>query len=211
MSFMSGLMMGASIGKGVHDMLNGKGLGQRIHAQSANHIQALQGFGASKQAVSNFALVSALPGRRRYRLRILVGNAALAEFLVQQLNSKNNIYSVAANHLTGGLLIYYDQAPETELALDKLMQQLERACAKLTPLDIPSHQSYVPTVYTKSWKTTGRFFNNHVRGLTGNSFDISALVSLFFLLRGIRKCLLYDQRPTGPSMIWWALHLLKGW
>ena len=76
----------------------------------------------------------------------------------------------------------------------------------------PLHgQGNVPTLYAKSWSGTGNFLNSQVRRLTGNSFDISALISLFFLIRGIRKMLVYGQRPSGPSMIWWALHLMKGW
>lgn len=125
--------------------------------------------------------------------------------------------------MTASLLLEYTASEET---IDRLMEGIRqrlvpvsgRAQAAVVPgqaagqVAAPLHgQGYVPTLYAKSWSGTGNFLNSQVRRLTGNSFDISALISLFFLIRGIRKMLVYGQRPSGPSMIWWALHLMKGW
>lgn len=125
--------------------------------------------------------------------------------------------------MTASLLLEYTASEET---IDRLMEGIRqrlvpvsgRAQAAVVPGQAagqgaaPLHgQGYVPTLYAKSWSGTGNFLNSQVRRLTGNSFDISALISLFFLIRGIRKMLVYGQRPSGPSMIWWALHLMKGW
>ena len=92
------------------------------------------------------------------------------------------------------------------------MEKLRQRLIVVEAEDNPTNSTFKePTSYAKSWSATGSFLNKQVRSITGNSFDISALISLIFLIRGIRKCLILGQRPTGPSMIWWALHLMKGW
>lgn len=88
------------------------------------------------------------------------------------------------------------------------MQEREQQLAAMQPM---AAAGQVPNLYARSWSSTGAFLNRQVRQLTCNSFDISALISLFFLIWGIRKMLVYGQRPSGHSMIWWVLHLMKGW
>ncbi|MGM9581662.1 MAG: HMA2 domain-containing protein [Anaerovibrio sp.] len=218
MSFMSGIMMGASLGSTIHEALTG---GSRRQAAPAV-MPVARGEG---QQVPEFALVSSLQGRRRYRLAVLAANPALCRYLEEALGGMMGMGAVSANEATGSLLLEYTASEEK---IDRLMEGIRQRLAPVsgsvqagqpgqagnlagqgTAL-VPA-RGQAPTIYARSWSSTGAFLNRQVRQLTCNSFDISALISLFFLIRGIRKMLVYGQRPSGPSMIWWALHLMKGW
>ena len=218
MSFLSGIMMGASLGSTIHDALTGSTIHDALTGSSRKMMQE-----DCRGALPEFALVSSLQGRRRYRLAALAANPALCRYLEERLGSLEAVRSAKANEVTASLLLEYTASEEN---IDRLMEGIRqrlvpvsgRAQAAAVPGQAagqgaaPLHgQRYVPTLYAKSWSGTGNFLNSQVRRLTGNSFDISALISLFFLIRGIRKMLVYGQRPSGPSMIWWALHLMKGW
>ena len=82
MSYVSGFMMGAAIGKSIRQMFGGSSaapssgraaVGRRSRAAAKPQAAPLR-------AVPSFALVSALPGRRRYRAaRIALSIAALLE------------------------------------------------------------------------------------------------------------------------------------
>ncbi len=209
MSFLSGIMMGASLGSTIHDALTGSS--RKMMQEDC------------RGALPEFALVSSLQGRRRYRLAALAANPALCRYLEERLGSLEAVRSAKANEVTASLLLEYTTSEEN---IDRLM---EGSRQRLVPVSgiaqaavvpgqaagqgaAPLHgQGSVPPLYAKSRRGPGHFLNSQVRRLTGNSFDISALISLFFLIRGIRKMLVYGQRPSGPSMIWWALHLMKGW
>lgn len=218
MSFLSGIMMGASLGSTIHDALTGSTINDALTGSSRKMTREACG-----GVLPEFALVSSLQGRRRYRLAALAANPALCRYLEERLGSLEAVRSAKANEVTASLLLEYTASEET---IDRLMEGIRqrlvpvsgRAQAAAVPgqaagqVAAPLHgQGDVPTLYAKSWSGTGNFLNSQVRRLTGNSFDISALISLFFLIRGIRKMLVYGQRPSGPSMIWWALHLMKGW
>lgn len=210
MSFVSGIMMGASIGTTIHDMIAGK------KARGGFGGQANYGVGRQNNpvelkpaSVPEFALVSSLAGRRRYRMAALVDNGPLAKLLEQQLARLEIVLEVKANPTTGSLLIEFYPSEENEVSMNNFMEKLRQRMTVVEAEDNPTFKE--PTSYAKSWSATGSFLNKQVRSITGNSFDISALISLVFLIRGIRKCLILGQRPTGPSMIWWALHLMKGW
>ena len=210
MSFVSGIMMGASIGTTIHDMIAGK------KARGGFCGQANYGVGRQNApvelkpaSVPEFALVSSLAGRRRYRMAALVDNGPLAKLLEQQLARLEIVLEVKANPTTGSLLIEFYPSEENEVAMNNFMEKLRQ---RMIVVEAEGNTTFKePTSYAKSWSATGSFLNKQVRSITGNSFDISALISLIFLIRGIRKCMILGQRPTGPSMIWWALHLMKGW
>lgn len=216
MSFVSGIMMGASIGSTIHDVITAKKKANR--AQGAPAYGRPQANAPKAQAapvvmpktdVPEFALASSIAGRRRYRMAVLVNNAPLGELLEKQLFRLEMVVAVQANPVTGSLLIQFDASEENEVAMNNLMEKLRQRLATVEHEDNqPQHE---PTSYAKSWSATGTFLNKQVRRMTGDSFDISALISMVFLIRGIRNCLVLGQRPTGPSMIWWALHLMKGW
>ena len=212
MSFVSGIMMGASIGTTIHDMIAGRsgssgyrnGSAGRVGTGKVNTPVEIQ-----PASVPEFALVSSLAGRRRYRMAALVDNGPLAKLLEQQLARLEIVLEVKANPTTGSLLIEFYPSEENEVAMNNFMEKLRQ---RMIVVEAEGNTTFKePTSYAKSWSATGSFLNKQVRSITGNSFDISALISLIFLIRGIRKCLILGQRPTGPSMIWWALHLMKGW
>ncbi len=210
MSFVSGIMMGASIGTTIHDMIAGKKARGGFGGQ-ANYAVGRQNAPVELKSASvpEFALVSSLAGRRRYRMAALVDNGPLAKLLEQQLARLEIVLEVKANPTTGSLLIEFYPSEENEVSMNNFMEKLRQRLVVVEAEDNPTFKE--PTSYAKSWSATGSFLNKQVRSITGNSFDISALISLVFLIRGIRKCLILGQRPTGPSMIWWALHLMKGW
>lgn len=212
MSFVSGIMMGASIGTTIHDMIAGRGGSSGYRNGSAGRVgtgKANTPVEIQPVSVSEFALVSSLAGRRRYRMAALVDNGPLAKLLEQQLARLAIVLEVKANPTTGSLLIEFYPSEENEVAMNNFMEKLRQRLTVVEAEDNPTFKE--PTSYAKSWSSTSSFLNKQVRSITGNSFDISALISLVFLIRGIRKCLILGQRPTGPSMIWWALHLMKGW
>ena len=210
MSFVSGIMMGASIGTTIHDMIAGKKARGGFSGQ-ANYAVGRQNAPVELKpaSVPEFALVSSLAGRRRYRMAALVDNGPLAKLLEQQLARLEIVLEVKANPNTGSLLIEFYPSEENEVAMNNFMEKLRQ---RMIVVEAEGNTPFKePTSYAKSWSSTGSFLNKQVRSITGNSFDISALISLIFLIRGIRKCLILGQRPTGPSRIWWALHLMKGW
>ena len=106
MSYVSGFMLGASIGKAVHSFL---------HGSPQSTVTPGRGFVTAPQNVRTapptncvtpaFACVSSLPGRRRYRAAALVGNASLADLLQEGLEKVKGITSVQVNVTTGGILI----------------------------------------------------------------------------------------------------------
>lgn len=210
MSFVSGMMMGASIGTTIHDMIAGRkakvGCGSKANYGVGRQNAPIE---LKPASVPEFALVSSLAGRRRYRMAALVDNSPLAKLLEDQLARLAVVLEVKANPNTGSLLIEFYPSEENEVSMNNFMEKLRQRLIVVETEDNPDFKE--PTSYAKSWSGTGSFLNKQVRSLTGNSFDISALLSLVFLIRGIRKCLVLGQRPTGPSMIWWALHLMKGW
>ena len=212
MSFMSGIMMGAAIGRNIHDMvLMNKGM-----KKQGPSVAAAKAMPVAATPVEEFALVSAMPGRRRYRMASLVNNASLAVLLEKQLQRVNYVYEAKANPATGSLLIVFEGH---EAEMDKLAEGIRQIVAGGNGLERQAgsngHEAderYLPpTLYARSWRGTGSFMNTQVRSLTCGWFDISTLLSLFFLIRGIRRMLIYGDRPNGSAMIWWALHLMKGW
>ena len=100
MSYTSGLMMGAAVGKGIHDMLAGtKPVQANLPARPA------------------FQLVHAVRGRRRYLAATLRGNERLATLLQGNLAKLDFVESITANAVTGSLAICYEG---TEAEMDRL-------------------------------------------------------------------------------------------
>ena len=186
MSFVSGIMMGASKGTTIHDMIAGKKARGGFSGQ-ANYAVGRQNAPVELKpaSVPEFALVSSLAGRRRYRMAALVDNGPLAKLLEQQLARLAIVLEVKANPTTGSLLIEFYPSEENEVSMNNFMEKLRQRMIVVEAEDNPTFKE--PTSYAKSWSSTGSFLNKQVRSITGNSFDISALISLVFLIRGIRK------------------------
>ncbi|HAF32076.1 MAG TPA: hypothetical protein DCR09_02005 [Anaerovibrio sp.] len=201
MSFMSGIMMGAAIGRNIHEIIGGKKRWRsRANGMTMGKISKSSCCCKVHAKAEEFALVSKLSGRRRYRIQALVNNAALGALIEKKLKEDRKVSKVEINFLTGSLLIIHKK---DDKAMDSLMVQIKSM--------IPVKKGKAPVIYATNWYNTTDSLNNRVRCLTRGWFDLSTLLSVIFLIRGIRKMLLLGQRPSGPTMVWWALHMMKGW
>jgi len=197
MSYASGLALGASLGKMIHDFL----------------------VSGAKKSPKNFAkneglaLVSALPGRHRYRAFGLDGN--LAKLLPEKFTRLEFIESCSVNPLTGSILLVFSPADLDKV--NKLMRDFSRRFFggndAASPDAAPNQASDIPRAgkLTQSVRAQARQISDWLKVHTGGWFDISSLASVFFLFRGLRKMLLTQQMPSGSQMLWWALSLMRGW
>jgi len=211
---MSGMMMGAAIGRNIHEIIGGGKNRCRGNRAGANIARANTWTNACgnrhHSPVEPFALVSNLKGRCRYRISALIDNKALAALLKEKLEKKKKISKVEINTLTGSLLIFHNM---NELEVNELtgrLQLMTNSGNSTCGLGQGGVQK-APVLYSSNWHNTICSINNQIRRMTNGWFDLSSVLSILFLVRGLRKIFLYGQRPSGPTMVWWALHLMKGW
>ena len=217
-SGMSGLfnMMPTGMGSGMSSMFGqGRGRGKGM-AQGASGSLAV-----STPTMPAFALKSAVPGRRRYYAAALQGNEELAKLLEKNLGRIAFIDSVKASSVTGSLLVCYTGDEE---AVDSLMADLGKRVfgvksAKLG-FNLPQGLSaLLPAAgltqplaeLGASIRRTAGAANVWLHEKTHGWLDFPSVFALGFIVRGLRKILLYEQRPSGPQMLWWAFSILKGW
>ena len=216
-SGMSGLfnMMPTGMGSGMSSMFGqGRGRGKGM-VQDASGSAAV-----SAPAMPAFALKSAVPGRRRYYAAALQGNEELAKLLEKNLGRIAFIDSVKASSVTGSLLVCYTGDEE---AVDRLMADLGKrvfGAADHAGFNLPQGlSSLLPAAgFTQplaelgaSIRRTAGAANVWLREKTRGWLDFPSVFALGFIVRGLRKILLYEQRPSGPQMLWWAFSILKGW
>ena len=191
--------MGAAIGQRIHSAVTGK----------ANPI-ALPENHKTPVAQQSWQLLSALPGRRRYHMATLINNQAMAQLLEDKLGSLAYMDKVTVNTVTGNILFCYHCS---EPIMDKLANWLKNSSFNGARTESISQSQPQPqpqlTTFVQNWHSTAQFFNQMVVKYTNGCLNASSLLSLFFLIRGLRKMILLGQRPTGPAMIWWAVHLMK--
>lgn len=207
MSYVSGFMMGAAIGKSIRQVVTGGGNPSRrkAFAKAAGKAQT-----AGKRApVEGVQLISALPGRRRYRASF---SAELGKLLEEKLSQLSYVKSVQVNAVSGSILLTF--APQDDVYIDKLAKWLEQHLFKKTlqtgdklDIDLESHAGSI----TRSIRNTARALSQWIKDHTCGWFDMSSLASMLFLLRGLRKMLLTGQYPSGSQMLWWAVTLMRGW
>lgn len=212
MSYVSGFMMGAAIGKSIRQM---------FESSETAAIKA-KGRAAAIKPVEPLALVAKTAGRRRYRA---VMSPALAKLLEEKLNKLNFLLSVKINAVSGSLLFTYDTADE--IKMDALAAWLKNHVftpktgngkntkvtmikndAELEP-NMPA-EAHAGSI-TRSIRNMARSFSAWIKDHTCGWFDISSIASLMFLFRGLRKMILTKQYPSGAQMLWWALSLMRGW
>ena len=216
-SGMSGLfgMMPTGMGSGMSSMFGqGRGRGRGM-AQDASGSQAV-----SAPAMPAFALKSAVPGRRRYYAAALQENEELAKLLEKNLGRIAFVDSVKASSVTGSLLVCYTGDEE---AVDRLMADLGKrvfGAAEHAGFNLPQGlSSLLPAAgFTQplaelgaSIRRTAGAANVWLHEKTHGWLDFPSVFALGFIVRGLRKILLYEQRPSGPQMLWWAFSILKGW
>lgn len=216
-SGMSGLfnMMPTGMGSGMSSMFGqGRGRGKGM-AQDASGSAAV-----SAPAMPAFALKSAVPGRRRYYAAALQGNEELAKLLEKNLGRIAFIDSVKASSVTGSLLVCYTG---DEGAVDRLMADLGKRVFGATEhagFNLPQGlSSLLPAAGVTqplaelgaSIRRAAGAANVWLHEKTHGWLDFPSVFALGFIVRGLRKILLYEQRPSGPQMLWWAFSILKGW
>lgn len=192
MSYMTGLMAGASLGQQLHKFLTARAANEPAENQAIKTPRLL------------FQIVHASAGRKRLRSSLLVGNQPLAAMLLEALKKSSIIQMVQINQQTGSLLLIY--APGKEVAVSALILHLKEHVFSRCPAPEPA----LAESGQQLQDTFGRI-NQWIRRKTCNLFDLQSLASLLFILRGVRKILRYGQMPSGPQMLWWAFSLLRGW
>ena len=227
MSYMSGIMMGWAIGKGLRRFASGQGgfslpakTGRGAHGTRASHdlsgrspLDLLRESSVGRKLLGSapvaFRLAHALPGRRRYYAAVLQGDEALAARLKERLLAADGIDRVEVNPRTGSVLLFYHG---TEAALDRHM---EEAALEITPPAAPTPQFSVAedglAIIGQRLKSAVGALNARVKAATRGLLDLPSLFSVVFLLQGVQKMLLLKQLPSGPQLLWWAFSLLRGW
>lgn len=199
MSYMSGMMMGLAFGQSVRRLLTG---------------------GRARGEAPAFALARAIPGRRRYYAKALVGNEALAQAVETSLAKLDGIDEVKANPATGSLLlIYHGDEAQIDAMAARLETRVFAASAQPagTELGVPDdaacHEGASERLASFGQSIRGTFnaLNHQLKFITKGWLDLPSLLSLVFTVRGLQKILVTKQLPSGPQLIWWAFSLLRGW
>mgnify|MGYP000000253652 FL=1 len=155
---------------------------------------------ASDPSVSPFAVVHASSGRRRYRTPYLTPE--FAKVLEELLPRLPFVTALRANAVSGSILIIYP--PEDEAHILVLAEGLEAIFAE-------GRTAPPPATVAQSVRRSVRDFSGWIQRHTGGALDLSSLVAVIFVLRGIRQLLLTNNTPSGSQMLWWALTLMRGW
>lgn len=195
MSYASGFMLGASIGKAIHGMFCGDG-------RTTAAVQP----SAAAAPVPAFLCVSSVPGRRRYRAAAVVNDPALAELLEDHISGLPGIQYASVNAATGSILICSEQ----EALLDRLEDFLRSRIFVQPAAPRQNTAQNRTSAYADTLYETVGMINSLIAKKTGYVFDLQSLVSLIFIVRGMRKMIAMNQRPSGPQMLWWAASLMRG-
>jgi len=221
MSYFSGFMLGAAIGKRIHQFVSGgrtqsplHQMTRRVH-QAGVQVQrcgarAVEQAEAAWQSTAGLTCVSTLPGRRRYRAAMSPRQAALLRGKLAELSF---LHTVEVNAQTGSLLFTFapQDAAQMDFVADFLRDSIfsaawrRRCLATAVPLETHAGE------LTRSVRRSVRDFSAWLKQVTGGWLDVSSAAFLIFLLRGLRKMILTQQYPSGSQMLWWAVSLMRGW
>ena len=237
MSYASGFMMGTAIVQGIGQLLSGmdapkgmggvgrgmrQGQGRGFSLDSSGDIFSLPRPQSARMTANAaaFELVSSLPGRRRYRMGGMTEQQA--RIFEDTLRRLPYMKEVAANAISGSLLLIYDASRESQM--DEIAAVLKRYIQKSSlpsPQRASVGQSCVPVVFppaetpigdlTRVIRRTMQDFSLWIQRNTHGFFDANSLISAVFFIQGIRKLLLTQQFPSGSQMLWWAVSLMRGW
>ena len=227
MSYMSGIMMGWAIGKGLRRFASGQGgfslpskTGRGAHGTWASHelsgrspLDLLRESSVGRKLLGSapvaFRLAHALPGRRRYYAAALQGDEALAARLSARLLAEEGVERAEVNPVTGSLLLVYRAA---EAAVDALMERAAREMEPPSPsLPRPLETQVGLAAVGQRLRRAVEALNARVKAATRGLLDLPSIFSVVFLLQGVQKMLLLKQLPSGPQLLWWAFSLLRGW
>lgn len=143
-------------------------------------------------------LTHALPGRCRFRLPSLIGQATAATQIVERLGAVDGVRSIRVQPQTGSVLFEYDAA--------RLNQELlAAALVRLLGLDA-AFSGRVESVCSRELRTWARSLNMAVYQQTGGMLDLRTAVLLALAFEGIKQ--IVSQRalalPSGLTLLWWA-------
>lgn len=206
MSYVSGFMMGAAIGKGIRQFLGGSN-GTRLYGAQPQRLASGAALAASGQ-VQPFALVASTPGRRRYRAHRI--RPELALLLEERLSRLPYLSSVQVSAASGSILVTFDEKDAAKVTA--LMADLGTrlfACTHVhhrRGIVDESHAGFL----TRSVRSTGRAASHWLKKNTGGALDVNMLVAILFAVRGLQK-IMTSPAPTGAQLLWWALSLVRGW
>lgn len=213
MSYASGFMLGASIGKAIHGMFckNDTLVGAYQGAKMSKvQPQITAPLSMGEAAIPAFTCMSAIKGRRRYRGAALVGNQALADMLQNKIASLKAIQTVQISSVTGSILLCANDEgilDQLEIFLrSRVFTENENQQRETLMMQQNSNRA----AYREALYETFDLFNGIISKKTANVLDLRSLVSFIFIIRGMRKMIMLNQRPSGPQMLWWAAALMRG-
>lgn len=187
-NYVTGLSIGLTIGRKLYSLFNNE--------QSAAQLQ------------SGFILLHSLPGRRRYKNSLLIGNQALSDAWQSQMLRLPKVSRVTMNTVLGTFLIEYI-CPESDI--ERLLACLNGTedTAELGEAEAEYSRMPLGRVGMKIRKVFAGL-NDWLRKTTGHEWDLATLCAVIFSIIGLNKIITLRQVPSGPQLLWWAFGMLKG-
>jgi hypothetical protein len=141
-----------------------------------------------------------LPGRVRFRVPSLVGNANGRALVLQKLPGIQGVDSVSVDGTSGSVLIRYR---EEEVKPELLFAALVR----LLGLDDELQRSPQP-VLARELRTISQTLNRVVYDRTGGLVDLHSALIITMAAVGLNKLVAEGSRsfPAGFTLVWWALN-----
>lgn len=234
MSYASGLMLGTAIVQGLKGLMGGNasmggmgnGMGGGMRGKSgfpfgASNMFDNQNINLPKIPAANiqpnfktvqaepFKLISALPGRRRYRAENISGKLKI--LMEGNISKLDYVNSIEVNPVSGSILITFDEVNE-----DKIFELEQWMKARLFA---PNYAAFERDArlnkmlygsITNSVKNTVEHVSNIIIRESHGMLDIKSLFSMIFVVLGFRKVILNGEAPSGIQMLWWAVSLMRG-
>ena len=214
MSYISGFMLGASIGKAVHKYFSlGAGTKRVVPARPVR-TAPLRPVRRTGRQVPSLVCVSAVPGRRRYRAFALIGNPEAADILQNGLQQVKGVTSVSVNPVVGSILLRAENDDifrRVEVFLENRFFFCRRTDAADVCTAAPCDPGRQPSSeYKHTLQEVMSTMSAYVYERTHHLFDLRSLVSFILIVRGIRRMVTLGEMPSGPQMLWWAVAILRG-
>ena len=157
----------------------------------------------------SFELVSALPGRRRYRASAI--SKELAVIMEENLSKLDYVQTIRVNADTGSVLITFEESDLDKI--DEIAHWIKKHLFSENYAEYKRDRKLNQIFYgsiTKSVKSTLRHISHILIRETHGLFDIRSLSSAIFAIFGFRKVILNGEFPSGIQMLWWAVSLMRG-
>ncbi len=143
-------------------------------------------------------LVHALPGRCRFRLPVLIGQAEASNKLVQRLQEVDGVTGVTASPAVGSILLAYDAdklSPEVLAAAMVRLLGLERAFS-----------GKVEASLGRELREWAKSLNVAVYQKTGGVLDLRTALMLGLVAIAIKKAIAQRSLalPASFTLLWWA-------